>query len=626
MAITLSAGPVAGGNVTTGSTITLAITPSTGDALVVGVVWRNSAHTISSITCSGESNLTVHGSPTAEGGGRSAQFASLNNVTVGEAKTVTITMSAGQAGSNYAVAFVMAVAGHNSGSFYDTTAGATGTSAAPSVNITTANANALVCALCAHDGGGTPGDPAAGSGYTLVALTDGGQFNSGEYDLDVGVAGSVAAGFSLGGSATWVVKAASFNALAASPTITPGVGSLALTGIAPTVGGDRSATPTTGALALTGATPVVSTSMSPSLMPAAATMSFTGYAPTVSNANSGTAAINLLVHTVSAEGYGGPYASITTLGHTVAAEGVAGATSSAALTLLGLEISAGGNEHASLTLLVHELSASSLTGTTGAAAVTGLVPSLSAAGLGNTVGTAANDLLYHSSEAAGLVGNDGELSGTLAIHRIEATAFGGNSGSAAISLLLHTTSTVGFAAITGSAAITLAGHYLEAAGFPTLAETYRTWVINLRNQALTEYDNFEFNSFAYFDGKYLAAGPGGIVELGAAELDGADTIGWRVRTGSVDYGSTYLKRVPRMYVTGEFGGATYFRTITSEDGERTYLLSDNGIRGDQQRRIPIGKGPKSLQWAYELEDAQNGADVRISRLLPYPDELKRRAA
>ena len=251
---------------------------------------------------------------------------------------------------------------------------------------------------------------------------------------------------------------------------------------------------------------------------------------------------------------------------------------------------------------------------------------LSAAGLHHNIGTAANDLLYHSSDATTLVGNYGELEGTLYVHRLETEAFGGNVGTAAISLLLHTSSAGAFAAITGTAAVTLLGHYLEASGFTTLAETYRAWALNLRNQALTEYDNFEFNSFAHFDGKYLAAGPGGIVELGTQELDGTDIIGWRVRTGSVDYGSTYMKRVPRLYVTGEFAGDVFFRTITSEEGERTYLLPSNGITGDQQRRVPIGKGPKSLQWAYEAEDTGGGYDVRISRIMPYPQELKRRIA
>jgi len=570
--------------------------------------------------------MTLQGSAQATSNNSKLQFATLNALSSGGDKTITITMSHTAGANNQASAFAVELTGTDTSDVFDAVNGSTATSSSPSTSVTTGQTGNAIFALAVADSTGS-GDFGAGSEYTLISLTDSSnrQFQ-GEYDLDAGAAGTKTVDFTLGGSQTWAVAGLSVNTEPSSFTLTPGVGALSVLGIAPTVGGDRSSTPTTGALSLAGVAPTISTSMSPVLVPGVAEMSLAGHAPTAWNANSGSGSNDLLVHTISSAGLSGPVASITLPLHTISAAGEAGATSTASITVLGLELSAGGNEHASLTLLVHDVEATSVTGVVGSAAANSLIPSLAAAGAGDTLGSAANDLFYHTSSASGLVGNVGELAGTLAVHRLETVAFGGNSGTAAISLLLHTTSTAGLAAVTGSAAVTLAGHYLEAVGFPTLAETYRTWVLNLRNQALTEYDNFEFNSFAYFDGKYLAAGPGGIVELGTQELDGEDTIGWRVRTGSVDYDSTYQKRVPRMYVTGEFGGSVYFRTITSEDGERTYLLPDNGIRGDQQRRIPIGKGPKSLQWAYELEDAQNGADVRISRLLPYPVELKRRVA
>ena len=523
MAFTLGVGPSVAN---TGSGTSLGVTlvgTTAGRSVIIGVCWESSAITLDSVTCSGES-VNLVGTPASSSGQR-AQLAYVSELAGGGSKTFTANFSSSVSGAGI---FAIEFAGGYPASFLDTSVSDTGTSANPSTSISTGANNCLIVGIEVN----SSGSPTVGSGYTNIAGTSSWtKFFKAQYNLDAGSAGSKTVDWVNATSNTWIIQAASFNTLSASPTITPGAGTLVFAGDASSVGGDRSATPVTGTLALTGVAPTVSTSMSPVIVPASADLVLTGYASAAANSNSAIAEISLPVHTLSAEGYGGPYASITLPVHAVSATGEAGAVSTANVTLLALELSAGGNETASITLLVHSLDASGEAGTVGSAGIAALPYQLEAVGLGNNVGTAANDLLYHSSDAQGLTGTIGTLEGTLAVHRLEATAFGGNVGTAAISLLLHTTSSAAFAAVTGTAAITLAGHYLEAAGFPTLAETYRTWALNLRNAALTEYDNFDFNSFAYFDGKYLAAGPGGIVELGNQDLDGEDKIGWRVRTG-----------------------------------------------------------------------------------------------
>ena len=67
-----------------------------------------------------------------------------------------------------------------------------------------------------------------------------------------------------------------------------------------------------------------------------------------------------------------------------------------------------------------------------------------------------------------------------------------------------------------------------------------------------------------------------------------------------------------------------FRTVTSEGGERAYLLNSNGITDIQQRRVPVGKGPKSRFWQFEVEN-KDGADFSIHDVLVYPTDLRRRA-
>jgi len=531
-------------------------------------------------------------------------------------------MSAAQAGANYSVAWAAEFSGGNVADWFEAVAGATGTSTTPTVNVTTGASGALIAAIVSATSGS---DPAAGSGYTLVTMADGHALVSGEYDLDVGAAGSKTVDFT-SSNVVWNITAAAFNALPSSFTITPPAGTVTFIGYAPTVGGKRSAAPAVGTVSVTGYAPIVSTTMSPNKVPIDATVTFTGYAPTVVNANIGSAAIDLLVHTISASGTNYPVGTTPALDllvHTLDASGVTGGISSAAITLLAHTLDAGGNHGAEIDLLIHELTGAGVAGGLGEGESNLLVHTISGSGIATNAGTASISLLTHTTDTAGTISILGVLEAELATHTLETAAYSGAVGTASITLHLHTTATVAFQPGTGSAEIELVTRYLEAAGFATLAETYRGWALNTRTNGLTEYSNFSFNSFAELDGVYLAAGPSGIHVLGTQDLDGAADINGRVRVGSIDFGSSFLKRVPRIYVSGEFDEQMYFRTITEQDGERTYVLHSNGITGDQQRRVPVGQGPKSVQWQFEAENV-SGSDFRLSKILVYPKELGRR--
>jgi len=70
---------------------------------------------------------------------------------------------------------------------------------------------------------------------------------------------------------------------AVDATVTPGVGSLTLTGFAPTVTAQRNitVTPGAGSLVLTGRAPTVSATQSKTVLPGTGTLTITGYAPSV---------------------------------------------------------------------------------------------------------------------------------------------------------------------------------------------------------------------------------------------------------------------------------------------------------------------------------------------------------
>lgn len=184
-------------------------------------------------------------------------------------------------------------------------------------------------------------------------------------------------------------------------------------------------------------------------------------------------------------------------------------------------------------------------------------------------------------------------------------------------------SAAGYPAYTITFAGTVPVPVLSAYCSGVVTEAYRTWVLNTRNRALTEYDNFLFNSFAVFNGYVVAAGSSGVVTLGTQSLDNATAITARVRTGKESFGMSVHKRVPRIYTGLITDGDMTFRTITNEGGARSYLLGTNHATGLQQRRVPVGKGPRSRFWSFEIENVA-GSDFSVNDILVKPVALRRR--
>ena len=208
--------------------------------------------------------------------------------------------------------------------------------------------------------------------------------------------------------------------------------------------------------------------------------------------------------------------------------------------------------------------------------------------------------------------------------RLVATLLPGNIATASLKAVAPIMAAAGFPAFLISAGLRAPAPQLVALLTSVLPSTYATWVLNTRKGALTEYGpEFAFNSYAVFNGQVLAVGPNGVVLLDAQALDDAAPIDATVRTGADNFGSAYLKRVPRVYIEYETDGDAYFRTITGEGGKRTYLVGWNRGVNLQQRRVPIGKGPKSANWQFEYENIA-GADFGLKSVLVYPVNLRRR--
>lgn len=207
--------------------------------------------------------------------------------------------------------------------------------------------------------------------------------------------------------------------------------------------------------------------------------------------------------------------------------------------------------------------------------------------------------------------------------RIAANALTGNVATVLASVATPIMAAAGYPAYTITFAGTVPAPRLSATLSAAVTSAYRTWVLNTKKSALTEYSNFEFNSYCVFNGNVLAAGSNGIVVLGTQSLDNSTAISSTVTTGQDSFGSSLLKRVPRIYVGHTAAGDLRFATITTEGGTRRYALDWNRVTGTQQRRVPIGKGPKSRYWQFSLTNV-DGADFSLNDILAFPAQLRRR--
>lgn len=236
------------------------------------------------------------------------------------------------------------------------------------------------------------------------------------------------------------------------------------------------------------------------------------------------------------------------------------------------------------------------------AANTATLPQLSAALASGNIATAALAARLPTLTADALTGTVASLLATAATPTMEAAG--------------HPAYTITFAGIAPVP-------YLDAVLGFTPADNYRTWCLNLRKLPLTEYDNFNFNSYAVFNGKVIAAGATGLVELGAQSTDAGTAIAATVTLGQESFGTSLHKRIPRIYLGYKTDGDMHFSTITTEGGTRTYALPWNYVTGVQQRRIGVGKGPRSRFWSFSIANV-DGADFSINDILAHVTLLRRR--
>ena len=148
------------------------------------------------------------------------------------------------------------------------------------------------------------------------------------------------------------------------------------------------------------------------------------------------------------------------------------------------------------------------------------------------------------------------------------------------------------------------------------------YVINTNTNAVSEYQGWDFNSFAEFYGKYLGASPTqGLAQMGGS-ADGANPILATLQTAVTDFGSGHQKRVRSAYLGIAAEGTCYLQVLTDDNTARTYQLVANAP-GLGNQRVDLARGVQSRYWSFSLEST-DGSAWRLDNLEVLPVVLSRR--
>jgi len=148
---------------------------------------------------------------------------------------------------------------------------------------------------------------------------------------------------------------------------------------------------------------------------------------------------------------------------------------------------------------------------------------------------------------------------------------------------------------------------LGVRGAPGGPEKWQVWVMNQETGATSRYDNFEFNSFAFFNGRYYGARADGVYLL-EGDTDAGKRIMASISLGKFDFGTSAQKRVPNAFVGVASNGRMLLKVIVEQE-EYVYVARDYG-ENLQTQRIDIGKGLKANFFEFELYN-EDGEDFDL---------------
>jgi hypothetical protein len=288
---------------------------------------------------------------------------------------------------------------------------------------------------------------------------------------------------------------------------------------------------------------------------------------------------------------------------------------------------------ASLSLPVMSVQATGLHGLIGKTSNPLIIPAmaLQASGLRGPIGGTPNPLLLPLMILHGSVpGHAGQAALILKLLKIRASGNGGIVGSAALSLPLLNIEGQFFFNPSGSASLVVPLLRVIGAGEGQLDVKHlsvpirKGFVMNLVNWAITEYTDYPFNSFAYFNGLQLGGKEDGIFIIDGPDDDGEDILAY-IEGGTEDLFKNFMTRLREAWITSRQDGPMVLKVSMGEEetspvAERPLESADRKMH---EERVKFPRGLKERFASFRLENV-NGSDFDLKSIKIFLEQISRR--
>ena len=243
--------------------------------------------------------------------------------------------------------------------------------------------------------------------------------------------------------------------------------------------------------------------------------------------------------------------------------------------------------------------------------------SVSATGEDEVIGTASFSLPKITISASTLISSSGDASFEFPVISLSAEGVVGAVGTLDKSFPMLKLSAGSLNEILGDGDIVLPMFTLITSALPTTA--YLSMVMNLKNRALTLYDNYDFNSMCRFKDKHFGATKTGIYDLDTGTTDNGTLIDWNFRTGYLDLEQKNKKKLKQAWLSYKTDGDLILTVIQPNGDEYEYSLQ--GIDSTETgHRVKFGKGIRSKYVALDIRNV-DGSTITLDTLKLHFDKL-----
>lgn len=156
----------------------------------------------------------------------------------------------------------------------------------------------------------------------------------------------------------------------------------------------------------------------------------------------------------------------------------------------------------------------------------------------------------------------------------------------------------------------------------TDTEAVAIWNVATETGAAWKYSGLPLTSLCELGGVWIGAGTAGLYVFDQA-VDGVAAIGWKTKTGLMDFGALMLKRMESVDVVGVFANPPIAKLVVAvgNDKRAWWFRAKARNHDSEDHVVSVGKG---IKYYYAQMLIQGSGAARIERLNLYPVVLDRR--